>query len=137
MFKNGSVQRKTYIYLGIEQNHDTGQKNAKEKLNKEYLRRWRLVFDAELNTKNKVQTNGSMAVPVLRHSSGILNWRAEELQKLDRKLLTFDKQHHPKACIDRWCVARKQSGRGLMQLEGYTVQVPKLMEYVKIASNVH
>ena len=111
MFKNGSVQRKTYIYLGIEQNHDTEHKNEKEKLKKEYLRRWRLVLDAELNTKNKVQTTGSMAVPVLRHSYGILNYRPEELQKLDRKLPTFHRQYHPKAYVDRWGVARKQGGR--------------------------
>jgi hypothetical protein len=101
LLKNGSVQRKTYIYLGIEQDHDTGHKNEKEKLKKEYLRKWRLVLDAELNTKNKVQTTGSMAVPVLRHRCGILNWRQEELQKLDRKLLTFHKQHHPKTRVDR------------------------------------
>jgi hypothetical protein len=83
LFKNGRIQRKTYIYLGTEQN-DTEHKSEKEKLKKEYLRRWGLDLDAELNTKNKVQTTGSMAVSVLRHSSGILNWRQEELQKLDR-----------------------------------------------------
>ena len=88
-------------------------------------------MDAELNTKNKVQTTGSMAVSVLRHSSGTLNWRPEELQKLGSKLLTFHKKHHPKAYVDRWYVVRKEGGRGLMQLEeAYVVQVPKLMEYV-------
>ena len=50
LFKNGSVQRKTHIYLGTEQNHDTEHKDEKEKLKKEYLRRWRLVLDAKLNT---------------------------------------------------------------------------------------
>jgi hypothetical protein len=101
LLKNCSVQRKTCIYLGTEQNHDTEHKNEKEKLKKEYLRRWRLVLDAELNTKNKAQTTGSTAVSVLRYSSGILNWRPEELQKLDRKLITFHKQHHPKAYVYR------------------------------------
>jgi len=60
LFKNGSVQ-------GTEQNHNTEHKNEKEKLKKEYLRNWRLVLDTELNTENKVQTTGSMAVSVLRH----------------------------------------------------------------------
>ena len=110
LFKNGSVQR-------TEQNHDTEHKNEKEKLKKEYLRNWRLVLNAKLNTENKVQRSGSMAVSLHRHCSGILNWRPEELQKLGRKLLTFQKQHHPKAYGDRWCVSRKYGGRGLMQFE--------------------
>ena len=34
---------------------------------------------------NKIQAIGSLAVPVLRYSFGIVNWHQEELQKLDRK----------------------------------------------------
>jgi len=46
---------------------------------------------------------GSLAVPVLRYSFGIVNRHQEELQKLDqktRKLLTIHGQHYPKADID-------------------------------------
>jgi len=35
----------------------------------------------ELSAKNKIQATGSLAVPVLRYSFGIVNWRQEELQK--------------------------------------------------------
>jgi hypothetical protein len=68
------------------------------------LRRLRLVFGTELSTKNKIQAIGSLAVPVLRYSFGIINWHQEELQKLDqktRKLLTIHGHHHPKADVDR------------------------------------
>ena len=59
-------QRKACKYLGIEENFDIQQKNEKEKLKKEYLRRLRLVLVTELSAKNKIQAIGSLAVPVLR-----------------------------------------------------------------------
>jgi len=96
--------RKAYKYLGIEENFDIQHKNEKEKLKKEYLRRLRLVLGTELSAKNKIQAIGSLAVPVLRYSFGIVNWHQGELQKLDRKtrkLLTIHGQHHPKADVDR------------------------------------
>jgi len=113
-FKRGSVQskmqvgsafendikeldpRKAYKYLGVEESFDVQHKNEKEKLKKEYLRRLRLVLCTELSAKNKIQAIGSLAVPVLRYSFGIINWHREELQKLDwktRKLLTIPGQH--------------------------------------------
>jgi len=70
----------------------------------------------ELNAKNKIQASGSLAVPVLIYSFGIINWHREELQKLDwktRKLLTIHGQHHPKGVVDHLYVPRKQGGRGL------------------------
>jgi len=77
---------------------------------------------------------GSLAVPVLRYSFGIINWHQEELQKLDRKtrkLLTNHGQHHPKADVDRLYVPRKQGGRGLMQLEAaHAVEITKFVDYV-------
>ena len=103
--------RKAYKYLEIEESFDIQHKNEKEKLKKEYLRRLRLVLGTELSAKNKIQAFGSLAVPVLRYSFGIVNWHQEELQKLDQKtreLLNIHGQHHPKADVDRLYVPRKQ-----------------------------
>ena len=72
-------------YLGTEDSHGIQHKNEKEKLTKEYLRRMRLVLGTELSAKSKIQATGSLAVPVVRYSFGIVNWRQEELQKRDRK----------------------------------------------------
>ena len=58
--------RKAYKFLGIEENFDIQHKNEKEKLNKEYSRRLRLVLGTELSAKNKIQAIGSLAVSVLR-----------------------------------------------------------------------
>jgi hypothetical protein len=104
--------RKAYKYLGIEENFDIQHKIEKEKFKKEYLKRLRLVLGKELNAKNKIQANGSLAVPILIYSFGIVNWSQEELQKLDRKtrkLLTIHGQHHPKA--DRPLVCSQKPGR--------------------------
>jgi len=46
-----------------------------------------------------------------------------------RKLLTIHGQHHPKGDVDRLYVPRKQGGGGLMQLEAYTVEITKLVNY--------
>jgi hypothetical protein len=46
------------------------------------------------------------------------------------KLLTIHGQHHPKGDVDRLYVPRKQGGGGLMQLEAYTVEITKLVEYI-------
>jgi hypothetical protein len=61
-------------------------------------------LDTELSAKNKIHAIGALLVPVFRYSFGIINWRQEELRKLDRKtrkLLTIRGQHHPKADVDR------------------------------------
>jgi len=98
------------------------------------LRRLRRVLGTELSAKSKIQAIGSLAVPVLRYSFGIVNWHQEELQKLDRKtrkLLTIYGQHHQKADVDRLYVPRKQGGRGLMQLEAaHGIEITKLVEYM-------
>ena len=110
--------RKARKYLGIEDSHDIQHKNEKEKL-KEYLKGLRSVWGTELSVNNKIEAVGSLAVPALRYSFGIVNW-CQELQKLDRKtrkLLTIHGQHQPKTNLDRLYVPRKQGGRDLMKLE--------------------
>jgi hypothetical protein len=89
--KKGTVYRKQHIgntkknevkesepmkackYLGVEENHNIQHKNEKEKLKKEYVTRLRLVLNTELSAKNKIQATGSLAIPVLRYSFGIIN----------------------------------------------------------------
>lgn len=151
--KKGKVQRKEHVentgeneineletngaykYLGIEENHQIEHKKEKERLKKEYVRRLRLILNTELNAKNKMQAIGSLAVPVLRYSFGIINWHKEEIQKLDRKtrkMLTTYGQHHPRADIDRLYVPRKEGGRGLIQIEAaYVAETTNLAEYIE------
>jgi hypothetical protein len=48
-------------------------------LKKEYVRRLRLILSTELSAKYKMQGIGSLAVPVLRYSFGIINWHQDEI----------------------------------------------------------
>ena len=79
-----------------------------------------MVLKTELNASNKYQALNSFAVPVVTYSFNIINWKQNELQKMDRKtrkILTKERMHHPKADVDRMYLPRSQGGRGLTQLE--------------------
>ena len=69
---------------------------------------------------NRIDAINTLAVPVVTYSFNIINWKMEELIKLDRKtrkFLTMTKMYHPKADVDRLYIPRKAGGRGLVQLE--------------------
>ena len=89
------------------------------------MRRLILGLGTALSAKNKIQATESLSIPVVhRYNFEIINWRQEELQKLDRKTrkLLIHGQHRPKTDVDRLYVPRKQGGKGLMQLdEAYAV----------------
>jgi D-serine dehydratase len=72
-------QGKTYKYLGIEESEGIQHQQMKDRLKKEYNRRLRMVLKSELNARNKITATGALAVPVLRYSFGIINWRLEEI----------------------------------------------------------
>jgi len=113
-------QGETYKYLGIEENEGIQHQKKKERLKREYNRRLRMILKSELNARNEITAIGALAVPVLRYKFGIINWRTEEIKKIDRKTrktLTMYKMHHSKADIDRLYVKRKEGGRGLVQIE--------------------
>jgi hypothetical protein len=54
-------------------NHNIEHKKEENRLKKEYVRRLRLILSTELSEKNKMQATGSLAIPVLRYSFGIIN----------------------------------------------------------------
>ena len=72
-------QRKTY--LGIEESEGIQHQQMKERLKQEYSRRLRMILKSELNDRNKITPIGALAVPVLRDSFGIINWRTEVIKK--------------------------------------------------------
>jgi hypothetical protein len=68
-------------------------------LKQEYSRQLRMILKCELNARNKTAAIEALAVPVLRYSFGIINWRLEEIKQIDRKtrkMLTMYKMHRPK-----------------------------------------
>jgi len=93
-----------------------------------------MILKSELNARNKITATGALVVPVLRYSFGIINWRIEEIQQIDRKIrkmLTMYKMHHPEADTDRLYVKRKEGGRGLVQFEAaYKAEINNIAEYL-------
>jgi recombinational DNA repair ATPase RecF len=87
-----------------------------------------------LNAKNKITAIGALDVPLLRYSFRTINWRLEEIRKIDsktKKILTKYKTHHPKADIDRLNVKRKKGRRGLLQIEAtYKAELISTAEYL-------
>jgi hypothetical protein len=58
-----------------------------------------MAIKSELNAKNKISIIGALAVPAVRYTFGIINWRFEEIRKIDRKIrkvLTLYKKHYQK-----------------------------------------
>ena len=82
---NGEIQEleqgKTYKYLRIEESEGIQHQQMKERLKQDYSRRLRMILKSELNARNKITANGAVAVPVLRYSFSIFNWRTEEIKK--------------------------------------------------------
>ena len=92
----------------------------KEKIRKEYTRRVWQVLKSKLNGVNTFSAINSRAVAVVRYSAGIVHWRKDELQEIDRKtrkLLTIYRTYHTQSDKDRLYVKRKTGGRGLISVE--------------------
>ena len=93
-----------------------------------------MILKSELKARNKITAIGALALLVLRYSFGIINWRTEEIKKIDRKtrkMLKMYKMHHPKADIDRLYVKRKEGERGLVKIEAaYKAEIMNNAEYL-------
>ena len=122
--------------MGIEESEGIQHQQMKERLKQEYKRRLRMILKSELNARNKITAIGALAVPVLRNSFGIINWRIEEIKQIDRKarkMLTMYKMHHPKADTDRLYIKRKGGGRRLVQVEAaYKAETTNIAEYLNM-----
>ena len=78
-------QGKTYKYLATEESEGIQHQQMKERFKQEYSRRLRMILKSELKARNKITAIGALAVPVLRYSFGIINWRIEEIKKNRQK----------------------------------------------------
>jgi hypothetical protein len=89
-------------------------------LKKEYTGGLRMMLKPKLNAKNKITAIGALTVPLLTYSFDIINWRIEEIRKIDRtttKILTMCKMPSPKGDMDSLYLKRIVGGRDLLQIE--------------------
>ena len=109
-----------YTYLGILGFDEINEHEMKNKVAADYERRLRLILKSKLNGKNKIQAINTWAVALLRYGAGIINWKVDELKKMDRttrKTLRMYGALHPKSDINRLYLKRKHGGRGLISIE--------------------
>ena len=113
-------QAETYKYLGMEEGEGVQHHKMKVKIRKEYKRRIKLVLKSELNTRNKIAAINILAVPVILYSHGIIDWKLDEIQDLDRmtrKQLCMNQMLAKMADVDRIYLPYQEGGRSLMNLE--------------------
>ena len=77
-------QAETYKYLGMEEGEGVQHHKMKVNIRKEYKRRMKLVLKSELNARNKIAAINTLAVPVILYSYGVIDWKLDEIQNLDR-----------------------------------------------------
>ena len=97
------VDENGYTYLGILELDEIKEHEMKIKVTAEYKRRLRLIMKSKLNGKNKIQAINAWAVAILKYRAGIINWKMDELKKMNRrtrKTLTMYGVLHPKRDID-------------------------------------
>ena len=114
------VDENGYTYLGVLELDEIKVHEMKIKVAAEYKRRLRLILKSKLNDKNKIQTVNTWAVALLRYGARIINWKVDELKKMDRtirKTLTMYGALHPKSDIYRLYLKQKHEGRGLISIE--------------------
>lgn len=116
---------------------DIMQKEMKEKIRREYLRRvkLRLVAKSQLYGGNLIRAINAWAIGAVRYSAGILEWNVRELKAMDvktRKKLTVFGAFHKKGSVGRLYMKRKDGGRGLISvMDCVREEELGLCEYVK------
>ena len=97
-------QAETYKYLRMEEGEGVQHHKMKVNIRKEYKRRVKLVLKLELNVRNKIAAINTLAVPVNLYSYGVIDWKLDEIQNLDRmtrKQLCMNQMLAKKADVDR------------------------------------
>ena len=91
-----------YKYLRIIEGEEIIHQGMKEKIKKEYIKRLKAILKSELNSGNIVKAINSWAVPVIRYSAGIVDWKNSELFNMDRKtsnVLNMYQALHPRSNV--------------------------------------
>ena len=78
------------------------------------------MLKSELNARNKIATINTLAVPVNLYSYGVIDWKLDEIQDLNRmtkKQLCMNWMLAKKADVERIYLPCQEGGGSLMNLE--------------------
>ena len=107
-------------YMGIQEAEGVQHYKMKVRIRKEYKRRIKLVLKSELNARNKIAAIYTLAVLVILYSYGVIDWKLDEIQNLDRmtrKQLCMNRMLAMKADVDRIYLPCQEGGTSLVNLE--------------------
>ena len=111
------IEETGYKYLGITEYDKIEESTMKENFRTEYIRRTKVIMKSRLHGRNKIKALNTWAVSLLRYGAGIIKWTVGELDAMDRKtrkIMTINKELHPKSDVDRLYISRSKGGRGLI-----------------------
>ena len=95
---------KGYQYLGVLLFNSVKSKEIKDIITKDYYRKSRKILKAILIAGKTIQAINVKAVSIIRYGAGIVEWRKNGLEAIDRntrKLLTMYRSLHPRVDVDR------------------------------------
>ena len=95
-------------------------KEMKLKVEKEYLRRVKLLARSKLYAGNLIRGINAWAIGVVRYSAGIIDWTEKDLKRMDvktRKTLSMAGAFHTRGSSHRLYIKRKEGGKGLISVE--------------------
>jgi len=72
-------------YLGVLEAGQIKHEEMKNKIQTEYFRRVKCILHSKLNGGNIISAINMWAVFVGQYSPGIVNWRKDEVERMDRK----------------------------------------------------
>ena len=124
-----------YKYLRII-GEEIKRQEMKEKINKECIKTLKAILKSKLNSGNTVKAINTWAVPVIRYSAGIVDWKNSELHSMDRmtrKVLNMYQALHPRSNVDRLYLPRSEGGKDLLSLEeSVNAEKRSLGQYLKM-----
>ena len=100
-------------YQGILEYDRVKEEEMNDKFRNEYFRRAKLILKSKLNGRNNIMVLNTWTVSILKYGARILQWNNNELQEVDRKFMTMNKELPPRGDVARLNVSTKNSSRGL------------------------
>ena len=72
-------------------------------------------MQSNLNRRSKIKAINTWAISLIHYGGGIIKCRKDKLESMDRrtgKLMTMNKEFHPRSDVARLYVGRKKGGGG-------------------------
>jgi len=95
------------------------------------------VLQSNLNGGNIIDAINTWAVSLVHYTAGIINWRKDELEAMDRKsrkMMTTYNSLHSRADVDHLYIRRKHGRRGLISLqESVYMEEQSLNRYIDVS----